>query len=305
MRLRFLPAVLAPLLLSVTAFSEDAASGCGGDDPKAIIARAAANDEVNDKRVHDYTYTEREEQHKLGPHGEVKSSESTTSETMVLYGESVTRLVARNDKPLSEKEAAKEEERIQKLMKKREKESDSDREKRLAEEEKEREKGRKFVSEITDAFNFEMLPQEEMSSRAAYVIDAQPRAGFKPQSSEGKYLPKFKFRVWVDRAECQWVMLDATVLDTISWGWFVARLNRGSHLLLEQTRVNDEVWLPQRQEFKLDARVVLLKKFDMDVTTTFSGYHKFRTESRIIPASVAPAGDPPSPVAQPANPPPQ
>ena len=81
---------------------------------------------------------------------------------MVLYGEQVQRLIAKDDKPLSEKDAAKEEERIQKLTDKRKNETDEQRKKRLEKEEKDREDDAQFVSEITDAYNFRLVGMENL-----------------------------------------------------------------------------------------------------------------------------------------------
>ena len=89
------------------------------DEVRELIRKVAENDIENDKKQHDYTYTEREEQHRLDGKGHVTSNESDTYEVMMLYGEQVSRRIAHNDKPLSEKENAKEEEKIQKVITKR------------------------------------------------------------------------------------------------------------------------------------------------------------------------------------------
>lgn len=250
---------------------------------RALIRQAADKDIENDKKQRAYTYIEREEEHKLDGNGQVKSSESKTLETMVLYGEQVRRLIAKDDKPLSEKDAAKEEERIGKLTDKRKNESDDQRKRRLAEEEKDREDGRKFVGEVADAYNFRLVSMENIEGRPTYAIDADPRLDFQPHLREAKILPKFRFRVWIDQAESQWVKLDAECIDTVSLGWFLARIHQGSRLLLDQTRVNDEVWLPRHVAIKVDVRVALLKNFNVEANVTYRDYKKFRTDTKIVP----------------------
>ncbi len=84
------------------------------------------------------------------------------------------------------------------------------------------------------------------SGADSYVIDADPRPGFQPHSKEAKYLAKIRGRVWIDKAESQWMKSDAEAIDSLSWGLFLARGHRGTQILVEQTRVNDEVWLPQQ-----------------------------------------------------------
>jgi len=257
------------------------------DQIRALIRQAADKDIENDKKQREYTYVEREEQHKLDGNGQVKSSESKTHEIMVLYGEHVERLIAKDDKPLSEKDAAKEEERIQKLTDKRKNESEDQRKKRLDEEEKDREDSRKFVSEVADAYNFRFMGTENIDGRETYVIDAEPRPDFQPHLKEAKILPKFRFRAWIDQQESQWVKLDAECIDTVSLGWFLARIHKGSRLLLDQTRVNDEVWLPRHVAIKVDVRVALLKNFNVEADLTYRDYKKFRTDTKIVPAEEA------------------
>ena len=252
------------------------------DQIKDLIRRVAENDMANDKKLRDYTYTEREETKKLNKKGEVSSTESKTSEVLQIYGETVEKLVAKNDKPLSEKEAGKEDERIQKIIDKRRNESDSEREKRIKKEEKDREDGREFVKEIADAYNFTLLGVEQINGRDAWVIQADPRPGYVPHKKEAKLLAKVVGKVWVDREESQWVRLDTRVTDTISFGLFLARLHEGTRVVVEQTRVNDEVWLPKHAAVHVDVRVALLKNFDVDLDVTDSDYKKFRTGARII-----------------------
>ncbi len=263
--------------------SATAAPGLSQDLIRALIRQVADKDIENDKKQNDYTYIQRQEEHKLDGKGEVKSSESKTQEIMVLYGEQVERLIAKDDKPLSEKDAAKEEERIRKLTDKRKNESEEQRKKRMETEEKDREDARKFVGEVADAYNFRLIGMENLDGRKTYVIDAEPRPDFQPHFKEARVLPKFRFRAWIDQAESQWVKLDAECIDTVSVGWFLARIHKGSRLLIDQTRINDEVWLPRHVAVKVDVRVALLKSFNLEADVTYRDYKKFRTDTKIVP----------------------
>jgi len=249
---------------------------------KELIQRVAEKDVENNKKLHDYTYSERQEQHKLDGKGAVTSTETKSFDVLQIYGESVYRLVAKNDKPLSEKDAAKEDEKIQKIIDKRRNESDSEREKRLKKEEKEREDGRDFVKEIADAYNFTHVGTEQIEGRDTYIIAAEPRPGFQPHRKEAKVLAKIRGWIWIDAVENQWVKLDAEVIDTISFGLFLARLHKGTHIVTEQTRVNDEVWLPRHTAVHVDVRLALLKNFNVNVDVTDKDYKKFHAESKIV-----------------------
>ncbi len=253
-----------------------------GDQIRELIQKVADNDIENDKKQRNYTYIQREEERKLNRKGEVQSTESKTSEVMILYGSQVERLIAKNDKPLSEKDAAKEDEKIRKIIEKRKNESEEKRKKRLQQEEKDREESRQWVREISDAYNFRLAGTDNIGGRETYMVDADPRPGFQPHLKYANYLSKFRFRVWIDRAEMQLVKMDAECIDTVSWGLFVARIHKGARIQVEQTRVNDEVWLPKHESVKLDVRVALLKNFNIDQDTTYRDYKKFRTDTKIV-----------------------
>jgi hypothetical protein len=260
----------------------DAQGNLSQEQIRQFIRKVAEKDLENDKKQRDYTYIEREEEHKLDRKGQVKSTESHTREIVIIYDKPVERLIAKNDKPLSSKDAAKEEERIQKIMDKRAHESPEERKKRLAKEEKDREEGRKFETEIADAYNFRLVGSDTLDGHDTYVVDADPRPGYQPHMKDAKFLPKFRFRVWIDKQETQLVKLDAECIDTVSFGLFLARLHKGSRVVYETTRVNDEVWLPKHVAVKVDARVALLKNFNMDMDIAYRDYKKFRADAKIV-----------------------
>jgi hypothetical protein len=286
MNMRIKPTLALLALASSFALAQNSpppAPSLSEDQIRELIRQTAEKDMENDKRQRDYTYIQREEEHRLDGKGQVKSTEIKTSEIMELYGEQVERLIAKDDKPLSDKDAKKEEEKIQKLIDKRKNESPEDRKKREDKEEKEREQNRQFVREVADAYNFKLAGIESLAGRDTYVIDGEPRPGYQPHLKEAKILPKFRFRAWIDKDESQWKKLDIQCIDTVSFGLFLARIHKGSRILIEQTRVNDEVWLPQHVAVKVDVRVALLKDFNIEDDITFRDYKKFRTDTKIVP----------------------
>jgi hypothetical protein len=277
------PALASP---SLPEFAADLKPNANGDlsqeQMRKLIKIVTENYRANYKKERDYTYLDRVVQNKLDGKGETKSSESKTYEIVDLYGEQVQRLVAKNGAPLSEDDAAKEEKRIEKLTNKRKNESDGERAKRREEEEKRRQKNREFVCEVADAFDFHLVGSEMLNGRDAWVISGEPRPGFQPHSKEAQMLSKFHGRLWIDKAELQLAKMDVEALDTVSFGWVLARIHKGTRLVFEQTRVNGEVWLPQHLSFKFDARVALFKGYNEQDDESYSDYKKFRTTTRIV-----------------------
>lgn len=249
---------------------------------QALFRVVADKDTENQKLEREYTYIDREVQHKLDGKGNSKSTEIKTYEILEIYGEQVRRLIAKDDKPLDSGEAAKQDEKIQKIIDKRKNESDEERKKREGKEEKQREEDRKFVHEVADAYNFTLVGTEQVDGRDAWVIDGEPRPGFEPHMKESKFLSKFRGRVWIDKSDLQLAKMDVEAIETVSVGLVLARVHKGTRFQLQQTRVNEEVWLPQRVTYKIDARVALVKGFNFDGEDTFRDYKKFRTSSKIV-----------------------
>src|ERR1700674_508056 len=134
MTLRGLAIVLL-VLLCLPCFAQQEKPSAQGDGPPVVPAltpgadgqlsqeqmqqlfRVVADKDIeNEKRQRDYTYIDREVQHNLDGKGQTKSTEVKTYETMEIYGAPVQRLIEKDDKPLSARDAAKEEEKIQKII---------------------------------------------------------------------------------------------------------------------------------------------------------------------------------------------
>src|SRR5579863_4750652 len=97
----------------------DANGKLSQEQMQQLFRVVAAKDLENDKLQRNYTYIERQVENRLDKNGQTKSSEVNTYEILEIYGEQVQRLIAKNDKPLSAKDAAKEEEKIQKIIDRR------------------------------------------------------------------------------------------------------------------------------------------------------------------------------------------
>jgi hypothetical protein len=141
---------------------------------------------------------------------------------------------------------------------------------------------------VADAYRFHLAGAESLNGRETYVIDAEPRPEYRPHLKEAGFFPKFRFRAWIDKNESEWIKLDIQCIDTVSFGLVLARLHKGSRVVVEQTRVNDEVWLPQHVAVKVDARVALLKEFNIEQDVTYRDYKKFRADTKVVPVGEVP-----------------
>jgi hypothetical protein len=253
-----------------------------GNDPREIIRKSVELDQANWARMKDYTWIARETDRSLDSRGQVKSEKTDEWETVVLYGEAHHRMLQRDGKTLSADDQRKEQQKLDQVVAKLGRETPEQRARREAKYEKDREKDREFLREVPDMFDFRMLGNEKIDGRDVWVISATPKPGYRPKNSDAKPLLKVKAKIWIDKAEYQWVRLEGETTATISFGLFIARLNPGAKLLFEQTRVNDDVWLPKREVISGAGRLGLVKKLAGEQETTWNNYRKFQVDSKVV-----------------------
>jgi hypothetical protein len=266
---------LLPVLLAV-------AGALHAQDPREIVRKSVELDQADWARMKDYTWIARETDRGLDSRGNVKSEKTDTWETVILYGEPHRRMLERDGQPLSADDQRKEQQKLDKAVAKLEHERPEQRARREAEYEKDRAKDRDFLREVPDLFDFKLLGDEKVDGHAVWVISATPKPGYRPRHSDAKPLLKVQAKMWIDKAEYQWVRLEAETTATISFGLFIARLNPGAKLVFEQTRVNDEVWLPKREVISGAGRVGLVKKLAGEQEVTWNNYRKFQVDSKVV-----------------------
>jgi hypothetical protein len=253
-----------------------------GEDAREIVRRAVELDSTNAKLARNYTFLQRQDERELDGAGKIKSENLETWDITMLEGSPYRRLVARNDQPIAAEEQRREDEKLRHSIEDRGHESSAERDRRLAEWNARRERQRAPVRELPDAFDFTLTGNEVLDGRPVYVIAASPKPGYKPKSTWAGFFPKVRLRLWIDQHDYQGARIEMEVLDTISMGGFLLRVSKGSRLLIEQSRVNDEVWLPKKVSLHASARVLLVKGVNRDVDLTFSDYKKFQADSRVV-----------------------
>jgi hypothetical protein len=251
-------------------------------DAREIVRKSVELDQANWLRMKDYTWMARETERRLDSKGNTKSVESRAWETLVLYGEPHRRIIERDGKSLSPEERRKQQDKLDKAVAKLERETPEQRQHRLAEFEKERQKERDFLREIPELYDFQLEGESKVDGYDAWIVAATPKPNYRPRLRDARALLKIKGKLWIDKAEFQWVRLEAETTDTISFGLFLARLSAGAKLVFEQTRVNDEVWLPKREFASGTGRLGLVMKIAMEQELTWSNYRKFQVESKVV-----------------------
>jgi hypothetical protein len=261
-------------------------------DPKEVVRRSVEKDHRNLELARNYTCQQREVEKHLGKNREVKSTEIRTYDVTFYYGQEYSRLVLKDDKPLSASDQRKEDDKLEKFLAKLRNQTDEEREKQVAKEKKQREEARAFLRDMVNAYDFTLAGEETVGGADTWVIEATPRKDFHPTQPHADMLSKIKGKLWIEKNEYNWVKAEAESIDTISFGLFLFRIHKGARFSFEQVHLNDEVWLTRRFYINGGARIALLKNEAVEQEDTFSNYKKFSTSTRIIPGKEVPT-DPP------------
>jgi hypothetical protein len=261
------------LLAALSALAQEPAP-----DPLEIVRLSVERDWTDFESRKNYTYQERSEFREYARNGKVAKVSSETNENLILGGRPYQRLTARDDKPLSAREERREQAKLDSELTKRQHESPAEQ----ARYQKERTEERAFIREIPDAFTFRLVKTDTVSNQPAWVIEAQPKPTYRAAHSRAKDFAKVRATIWIEQATYHWVKVDADVLGTISVGFGLLRVAPGSSMHFEQTRVNDEIWLPSSMLVRFQARLALLKVLRGDYDIRYSDYRKFQSDSKIV-----------------------
>ena len=289
-------------------------------DVAALVREVAQNQDDTEDRVAEYSFKQTETDREINSKGELKKQTVKVYEVYPLPNrEPVEKLISENGVPLSAERAAKEEKRMQEefLKAERDKEKDAqrtarrraEREKSNSEREKnnverennaEREKkqdeeedGNPAISLFLRACDFISPRREVFEGRESIVFDFRPRAGFKPKTREESLIAKLVGVVWIDPVDKQVMRLEARLAEGFKMaGGLLVSLKPGAGLVMEQTRMEQGVWLPRFAQINLSVKVLLFAGGDFNKTIEWSDYKHFSGDVKDYkieaPASVKP-----------------
>jgi hypothetical protein len=138
-----------------------------------------------------------------------------------------------------------------------------------------REGGRTRMDDVVAMLTFKMERRESVNGRDAIVIAFAPRPDADPETREGRIAKAFTGNVWVDEAAREVIRVEATAVDTISFGFgLIARLNEGSTVTLHRQPIEGGLWLPTSIRFAGEGRALLIRKLNVDQRIEWSEYRK-------------------------------
>ena len=233
-------------------------------DARQIVSPSVVATERSWQARDHYTYMERDEDRRLNSQGQMKSENVDVSRMIVVNGARFEQLIERNGQLPSAKEQRKSDDDLDKLKH----ETADEQTARL----RKNQDNRAFLRDVVEAFDFRLIDEEMVGGRPAYVLQATPHPGYHAHGKYAKMLSRVEGKLWVDKQDFGWIKVDGEVTQSFSMSLFVARVERGSHIILEQACVGDAVWVPKRLEIRATARILFLKSLDIERILTYSDY---------------------------------
>lgn len=249
------------------------------DDARPIIDRAFEAAKENEARTRDYVYHERIEEKRFDRRGREKKHGSKTWDVTQFEDSDYRRLIAIDDRPLDARGEARERARLDRHLAKVRNEAPRQRARRLARVEKERREGEELLEEITRAFDFRLVGEEKIDGIPTWEITAEPRAGYRPRGRMARALPKVRATLWVSRRDHAWVRAEIETIGDITFT--IYRLREGARIRFRQRQLDDGVWVTERWDVKLLARIALVYRLEAELSGTYDNFRRFSTDTTV------------------------
>jgi hypothetical protein len=250
-------------------------------DLRALLKSVGENQERLEQMLENYSFEQKVISRELGKDGKLRETESETRQISYYKGTPIRRVIEKNGKPLSEKEQAAIDKEIAEKI--------ADIDKAAAKDEARQNKGKEqqevriSIAELLRASNLINPRRERFRGRNVIVFDFEPNPSFDYRNAKSflKFFGKTAGVIWIDEEDRQVARIEAYLADSYNIGsGLIAKLKKGASFVMEQERVNDEIWLPSLMEVDIAARVLLFKGLNINQTVRSYNYRKFRTEVR-------------------------
>jgi|SRR6516162_8526450 hypothetical protein len=259
-------------------------------DIKPLLLDVAKTQNAIEELQKQYTCHLVAEEEKFDSKGGVASRTVKEYDVFNCGGDEIRHLVKDDSKPLTAEQQHKEDERFNKEFsefQKKQAELANDPKKQ----EKEDERQQAQISDFLRAESFTNPRRERFRGQDVIVFDFGPNPDYKPRKLVESIVQKLAGVVWIDEEARDVARLEARFSETAKiGGGLLASLDKGTNLVIEQTKINGEVWLPSYAEVHATARVVFVKVHQNEIDR-YSDYKKFRVETKIGPST--PVSDPP------------
>ncbi len=270
---------MLPLLLCLLVWQGPPAAG-PLPDAAEFGRRVRQALEVDQQDQDAFTYLERRRDIKISRMGKVSVGPVRTFEVFPSPrpGGTYKRLIEVEGKPLAADALAKADAEHARDLKEAEErqrsESASQRARRLREQDEEQQERDAILADVIAVFVPTPVGRDTIDGRPVIVAEVKPRPDARVTTRQGRWMKSFSGRIWVAEQDYHLVRIDMRAFEDITIGWgVVGRVHEGARVYVSRRWFQD-TWLPGEVTYAASGRTLLFRTFDVEATTTFSGYKR-------------------------------
>lgn len=251
-------------------------------DAGELMHVVEAHQRKDEAALKDYIYRSVETEEQSDGHGGVKRREVRVYDVFWLQGVPVRKMLSKDGRAMTAEELKKEDERIDKeVARARER-----REKNDAKGKQTSPRGDEevTVSRFLELGVFSNERRVMVNGRETIAVDylGDPKA--KTRNRMEDVIRDLAGTVWVDEEDKTIARLEGRFLNAFKiGGGLLVNIRKDTSFRMEQRKVNEEVWLPERIEGHGAARAMLFFNFDGSVRVEDSEFRKFKGSATMQP----------------------
>ena len=154
-------------------------------------------------------------------------------------------------------------------------------------------KKQKERSDLIDATRtallFTLVSREPRGDRMLSKYRMEPNPAYRATSRSTSIFAKVRGYIWIDEAAAQLARVEVEVTDDISFGGFLARVYKGSHLMQDRYEMAPGLWLPSYSQYDFDGRRLFVS-FGVHDRTFYSQYRRIGPPKEALAAIRAELG---------------
>jgi hypothetical protein len=184
--------------------------------------------------------------------------------------------LSHDGQPLSPHDAAKEQERVDKLTAKLKSRQDKPG----------KDEVQLSASGLLKVATFTNPRREVIDGRPTLVFDYKGNPGAKADNLGDEIMRLLVGTLWIDEHDNAILRLNGSLQQNFHvGGGLLVNIKKGSWFDFTEMHVNSEIWFPAQFDVHVDGRFLLVKGFNGDGRDTFSDYRKLKTSVTILPGT--------------------
>jgi hypothetical protein len=259
------------LVFSIIAVAQDAApqpAHPSFPDTDALISRVSSHQKDVENLIKQYTFTDKTTVYTLDKTGAVRKQHTDTYYITPTPYEVFTLHISHDGKPLSQQNLEHQEKEIERKLKAYERKAQKNPDAKP--------KDALLFADIILKSKFEPLRWEDVDGTSAIIYSFTPKEQpIRHGSEDDKIASDMKGKMWINPDAAEVVRMEFASVSPLGLNFLVSV--KSFQGVVDQRKVNGEVWLPSRQDFVAQGRQ-LVAGFRIRQVSEFSDYLKATTD---------------------------